>query len=241
MALSAQACYAAIDHALGGSPSTEIDPNMVVNQVQRIVTSGHPWNWLLRTTTLGLTASQNYINLPSDFNQLVGYSSYSGATLLLQLTTLQHIVDLRSSSSTSAGFGYWAAVAYSSAGGAGGAPTPRLEIYPEPSATTASAFTIFYRIDLPAITSDQDFISIPAWLELPFLQLVRAIALGYEEEDQASMQDRIAAIKAGPEWYDALRRDGTVAPSLGQMRGGAVEEMYAEYEIPHVSPLTIPS
>lgn len=240
MALSAQQCYAHVDHVLGGSSSTEIDSNAIVNQAQRVLVNAHDWSWLRRSATLGLTISQEYINLPSDFVRLIGKAGYSGATEVLKFTTLQHIAELRSASSTSAGFGYWAAFSTSAAGGAGGAPTPRLEIYPTPGATTASAFTIFYLAELPAIVSDQDFISIPTWCEALFIQLVRALALGYEEEDQGSMQERIARVTKSFDWLDALKRDGMVLPDLGIQRGGAVEEMYAEYEIPHVSPLTIP-
>lgn len=243
MALSAATCYQLIDHTLGDTPASEVERHLILNQAMRTLVSAHPWNWCVRTTTLGLTDSQSYIDLPSDFVQLVAYGSYAGATLSLRMTTYQEIVDLRSSSASVNGFGYAAAIAYSSAGGSGGAPTPRLEIYPTPSDDTASAFTIFYRAELPAITSDQEFVSIPSWLELPFIQLLRAIARGYEEEDEESMQARIARVRMSAEWADALRRDGMVQPDLGIQRGGAVEEMYGVMDDfpPHTSPLTIPS
>lgn len=229
MAISVQACLELVRHSLGGPLSSEIAGYDIVNQAQQVFVTAHPWQWLLRSTTLNLTASQNYINLPSDFRDLEGYEATSGTLTSLRLTTLQRIVELRSSSVPQSTFGYYAALAYSSASPSG-APTPRLEIYPTPTANSTAAFTIFYRIELPVVSNDQTFISIPRWCEVPFIQLVRAIARGYEEEDQASMQVRIATVKTGEEWQDALLRDGGAQPMLGLMRGGAVQQMYGTDE-----------
>ena len=104
MTLSAQACYEHVRHALGGTSS--LDRNAILNQTQRLLTTLHPWKWLDRTTTLGLTNGQSYINLPSDFNQLLAYGPYAGTTISLKLTSLQDIVEMRSANATDTGFGY---------------------------------------------------------------------------------------------------------------------------------------
>lgn len=174
---------------------------------------------------ISATLHTDAIILPSDFRDLIAYSTTSGLLTGLTLTSYQDLIDRRQSTSTySAGY-YYGAIAHPMTVGkesSVGSPTPRLEIYPEPTTDQLGAIRIFYHANWPELTSDTDLLVIPEYTETLFLQLLRAFARGYEEEDQASLSVRLNEISIGPLFIMAVQRDGDVQPDYGPLRGGLV-------------------
>lgn len=105
----------------------------------------------------------------------------------------------------------------------GGARTPRLEIAPEIVAGRASAFSISYRSKWPRVTTSTTAFELPVWCEPAFKEVLRAFARGYQEEDVATVDERLMRIMAGPLYDQALRQDGMLQNSWGQIKGGAVK------------------
>ena len=103
----------------------------------------------------------------------------------------------------------------------GGAPEPRLELWPTPASDDATALTCYYVRGWWHLDEDEHEIPIPRWLEGVYLELVRAYARGYEREDVAPIGPRLAALEAGPVMMAAIRRDSTMQGAYGRLRNGA--------------------
>ena len=70
------------------------------------------------------------------------------------------------------------------------------------------------------LTSDSELLRVPAYVETLFLQVLRAFARGYEEEDQGSLTARLLEIGSGPLFSTAVVRDGEIQPDYGPLKGG---------------------
>ena len=105
-------------------------------------------------------------------------------------------------------------------------PQIRLEIYPTPSSTTTEALTLYYRAGWARVYDDRKAIQIPAYVEPLYIELLRAFARGYEEEDQASLSERISEVWRGPLFAVSVDRDASVQPDYGPLRNGAAASMH---------------
>ena len=68
-----------------------------------------------------------------------------------------------------------------------------------------------------------DIIPIPEWTHSLFLECCRAFALGWEEADIATADQRLVLIAQGPLFSSAIARDAAIQPDLGITVGGAAE------------------
>jgi len=220
MALTVLDAQGHIEHALGG-PLVGISNRRVLDEAGRKLYGLADWNFLKRaSTTLDFTSGQNYIELPATFGEIVTLEYTSGSSNRVMQTTLSEIARYRSVLAAIPGYILFTAVNYQV--GSDGVPVPRLEIHPTPQTTTTTgALTMFYRagwVDLA--NSDQTFIPIPPWMEALYIQIVRATAWGYQNEDMGA---RIAQVMNGPDWLAAVQYDRKRQWSHGPLRNGALE------------------
>lgn len=110
-----------------------------------------------------------------------------------------------------------------SGGTVGGAPRPRLDLYPTPAATRQNAFIAYYRAGWNEVRSDNDVILVPDFIEPLYIQLLRAMALGYERDSEADVNQRLIALRRGGLFRDARDRDLQMQPTYGQMQNGAAQ------------------
>lgn len=106
-------------------------------------------------------------------------------------------------------------------GRAGGAPMPRLEIWPTPNTSERDIFLVHYRAGWAQVRSDNDVINIPTWMESLYLAIVRAFALGYERDAEADVNQRLFPLRQGALFRAARERDGMTQPYYGLMENGA--------------------
>ena len=116
---------------------------------------------------------------------------------------------------------FYFAIAYYSDSGAA-VPVPRMELFPCPVNSGGSGsshevadckVSIVYRRSWTQITASTDTGSVfvlPQWLEPLYLQCVRAFTRGYEEEDIATTNARIAEVTNGPLFMTAVQRDSLI-------------------------------
>lgn len=178
-------------------------------------------------TGVSATLHASAIILPTDFRDLIAYSTTSGLLTGLTMTSYQDLIDRKQSTSTYTAGYYYAAISHPKPVGANssdGAPTPRLEIYPAPDANETGAIRVFYRADWTDLASDTDLLKIPAYTESLFIHMLRAFARGYEEEDQATLNARLMEVANGPLFAAAVLRDGETQPDYGPVRGGAATQ-----------------
>lgn len=111
-------------------------------------------------------------------------------------------------------------------GSDGGAPLPRLDLWPTPPARKDSAFVAYYRRGWNRLRHDDQAVAVPVWLEPLYLAIVRAVALGYERDAEGDVNARLAPIRAGMLFGDMRRRDSLIQTDFGPMQNGAAEFDY---------------
>jgi len=192
---------------------------------------------LTLATSIGATASavaatmeNNTISLPSDFLALKHITATNALVQRLRMTTHRDLLRKRTDQiEVTSSWHYYGAITY-----VGTQPTPVLEVYPTASQNDADAFTMFYYAGWTKNTGDTGQVPIPEWLELFFIDLVRTVALGYEEDVNGNVSERIGNLVGRRDvsgMYEnellasAQRIDGQVMRELGPMKGGAVADM----------------
>lgn len=194
----------------------------VLNEAGRWMCGMHRWRWLdERTATLGVTASQNYIDLPLDFGRLI-YAAFTDTPnrVLLQVS-LGEILDARLRE-TGQSQGHRVAVSWKTDTNQ---RKPLLELDYTPGSTDADAITMVYTgwwEDLAA-TGDTVQLPVDGWMDLLYIQICRAFARGWEEEDSGLVDQRLALIATGPVFKAAVDHDGMIQFTRGQMRNTAVQ------------------
>jgi hypothetical protein len=187
---------------------------------------------LVTGSSLGATAAaiagtmdNDQVELPTDFDfqRIIAYQADNALVNTMSLTTDQTMINLRSVTPGVTTLNFWA-VLHWVRNNSGGAPVPRLEIWP-PNNTTEEKFVIFYRGGWRAPATDDQALDLPAYLEPLFIELLKEVVRGHEMEDQAPLYLRLEQIKASSLFRDATLRDGTSQIDLGIMGGGASELM----------------
>ena len=237
MAINFDSASSHIRHALGGDVSNSIDVYSIINDAGDYMASMHPWRWLEDTYLMDSTSTEHWINLPTGFVELIAYaprgidsrrSALSGtaAAGYFYAVSQQELNDKREATTTALGsYGtteyalvedgaFYFAIQYQYSNTA--VPVARAEIFPTPINGSGAAsehhsddcaFTIAYRMAWPQITTPSTVFIIPQWMEPLYLQCLRAVARGYEEEDGGTVSARLNEIANGPLFAVAVQRD----------------------------------
>lgn len=219
MTLTLAQARSLIEATLGGAPETA-GVSAIINAAGNAFYAMHEWEWLLRPTAdLGTTQDQAYIDLPSDFGRLEAVLS-SSRLEITELVTPRELIRWRRGDHYEPR-GYVAAIeTYNNAG----ALQKRLGLYPTPSATDADALQIAYYAGWTAIadaTNGSTVLPIDPSCEGLFLDVLAAFAKGIEEDDIASISERITMIKRSDLFADAVATDVNTNPVVGRVpRGG---------------------
>lgn len=180
------------------------------------------------------------VALPLDFGQIQAIDTSGSMVRGMYPTTKMRLLELRSHGIWLYSWSFHYVLSWRAATGtSSGPPVPILEIYPAPQADDPEGFTLFYRAKWRRISTDTDFLDVPEYAEPLFKQIVRAFTRGYEEEDIATMNQRLAEIEQGPMYTNAMRADGHTMPDWGPIQSGAAETSMFEpsYLLPtEVSP-----
>jgi hypothetical protein len=173
---------------------------------------------------IGFTLAANRAAiLPSDFGSGIrSYTATQGLNQGFQLTSMQELTKMRSELALQPVGHYWAALWQAhNKSAAGGNPAWRLELWPYPSAVNAKLFTVSYRQAWERPTTDTHVLPIPQILEPLYMAVLRAVVRGYEEEEEAGVEDRIDRLRMSSTFQDAIEADGLMQPDLGPLLGGA--------------------
>ena len=103
----------------------------------------------------------------------------------------------------------------------GGAPRPRLDLWPTPGADKVDGLTAYFRAGWRSIRGDKDTISVPAFMEPLYIQMVRTFALGYERDSEADISRRLSGLRNSTMFKDCRTRDSLLRPSYGPSINGA--------------------
>tara|TARA_R100000329_G_scaffold118186_1_gene97301 strand:+ start:492 stop:1178 length:687 start_codon:yes stop_codon:yes gene_type:complete len=209
-----------VQHALGGSPASQLSEEGIVNEAGRYMFMA-PWKFRERPpVTLSFVQNQPFVSLPDDFGEVVSAHMDSGLTKSIHFTTIDDLLERRTTAIGQSHM-YYASVVHTDEGQA------RLEIHPSPS--SADKIRIGYRAKWTGLSSDTDKSPTPDYADSALIACVRAFALGYEEE---GLEIRLAEIEAGPIYRRLLEKDGIIQPDYGPIRGGAVSQVSSRFNLP---------
>lgn len=216
-----------VQHAVGGGAvSSQLNADLIINEAGRYLCAMRHWKWLERTpATLDFTASTEYVAMPSDFKSLETIWPDDAINATFTLTSADELARMRQFdiSITAA---YYGTLVFPPQSGVTALQTvPRMELYPTPSTTTSGALHIWYTRLWTTIDDATDVPNIPAYIETLYTQLVRAFAKGYEEDDTATLDERLMAIEQGPIYRAAVSQDGMTQPEYGEAQGGWLESL----------------
>jgi len=180
----------------------------------------------LATGDITGTLEADSVVLPSDLTEIVGYDATQSLINSLEIVTLQRLLMLKTNQIQVTSYNFYGAIVFPEYNTSSTGPTPPvpiLKLWPSLTANDARELTIFYRAGWIEVSEDSDYVQLPLWLEALFIEVCKAWARGTEEEDTASLSERLFAIQNSPLYLTAIRRDGMVQPDFGPLRGGAVE------------------
>lgn len=210
------------NHAqLDGDLSSAFDSGEVVNDAGRYLFAMHPWNLTIAPpVTLNFHADRDYAELPRDYGTAIEIVTTSGLTSSFSFTTPQSLVRMRSQSVTHAFQHYFGAVTFPAKGQPDGpVPPPRLELWPTPVSASSAVLTICYRRAWAELVDDTDVPDMDEAFNPLLRMLVRAFALGYDED---SLDERLTAIESNIMLKRLKEYDGMRQSDLGTLAGGAL-------------------
>jgi hypothetical protein len=180
------------------------------------------WRFRERTSAnLATVASQPYVSLPADVGEIISVEPVNSWSSSIAFVDPASFINMSSTGiepelSYIVTLTWWTDVSLT--------PddlVPRLDLYPTPAATDASAFNIRYRskwteVTTTNITTDEATAlpNLASYIESLLCEYIRAFAEGGED---GTTQQRLAAVDMGILLDRALRVDGTMQPDYGQL------------------------
>lgn len=222
-ALTLKDCLEFVDYTLFQGDGGGNVPRLVgVGAVRQagIYLMSHPWAWAQNAqVAVPLTEGARRVRLPYGFQELI--SAHIPGTItqrLVTITSANEIDHLRGVNTTfyPAG-GYY--VAARMVTDEDGAVEPWLEVWPDATTLVGMELEITYRRGWVNVTRDTDRIPIPAFMEPLFLQTLMHFARGLDEEDEATLEQRLPG-KNSPLWRAALQADGRIQNTIGLLGRG---------------------
>ena len=219
MTLTVTNCADFVRLTLGGPADAALPTLALVNMAGRHLVGMSQWRWLMRgPVAVGTVAAQEYVELPTDYGTMIQLAG-SSTIWDVNWVGLGEITSLRAHTPTNAECGpFRGAVSLAPASGST-LPRWRVELYPTPSATNATAFSLAYRAQWTEITSESDYLPLPLYCETLFTRILQTFARGYMEEDQANLSERLAVLSTSPELIAATRQDRAKIQDYGHLLG----------------------
>lgn len=195
----------------------------LVNAAGHALVGMRSWGWLTRSDTLDIVATQPYVSLPSDFGRVINVVG-SRFDLDYRDGTLEEVVRLRRDGQDVTALTLVGAIEWSSPT-TSSRPVARLAIsWPSPASNDTDALTIYYRARWVDVVDDQATLPIPEFMDGTYIQVLRAHARGWEEDDK--LDELLNTVQGGPTYAGAVRVDEEMQPCYGPIQNGAVASRY---------------
>jgi hypothetical protein len=190
------------------------------------------------------TIEFNYATLPDDFGAMISVQATDSLTRQLNSTSLGHLLQLRANPIEVTSWYWWAAISHTRTPGA---VTPLFELWPAPGSDENDIITMFYQAywaDLPFSDPSNELLTLPKFAEGYFLQILRAFARGFEEEDEVSLEQRLRELHRGAIHRSTVAQDARQSggETLGAPVNGAIQVAVGPDSTPFVrTPVASPS
>ena len=176
------------------------------------------------------------ILLPTGFDvqRIVSIQAKDLSISVFNWTMAQGLLDIRAWPGLESTTSFWGFMNYHRAA-TGGAPVQRMEVWPESS--TASEFvTLTYSGGWLEPEDDNSELSIPQDLNGIFTSMVKAVAMGYEDPESGSVENRLSAVTRSDRFQYMIARDAMLQPDLGEMENGWMAtngNQIGRYDVPN--------
>ena len=235
MAVKLSTALQYVEHSGWGSGSPILGKRAVEEALVEIENMPK-WRWLQPPSVmLTLVAQQDYVDLPADFRDLIEINATEGLQGRFFMVDIGEINQLRTYQQNDSATTYRGAIEWAdSTDPDGGAPIPRIAIYPMPTDTKTDWLTLSYRKKIAVPATDSIFIPMPDFMDPLFFQVIDAVTKGWAFDDLASPKSnpgrtrtqRMTEILLGPTYLNARRRDGSAQPTFGPMRNVSVPNRF---------------
>lgn len=223
MALTLTKLTSAVTHALGGTVASQLDVTEIVNEAGRLLCGMHPWRFLIRPpSTLDFTASTAYVALPADFGELVTLKYNANLLNLFEFGSALELADIRAATSFPPAVYRGHIVQPVQINVTSVPPVQRLELAPIPTATVSAALAIWYRARWTELSTGTDVPNLPIQANTLLTEIVRAVAKGWEEEDNGTTTERLGVIRGGAVFEILAGWDNSNQTDFGHIGPGAV-------------------
>ena len=209
-----------IRHTLGGELSPDLDPTSIMNDAGHFMTAMYPWKWLEEISGAITPSDASMVDISTSiapgFVELIGYgpratdSRLGAAVDGYSLVTPAELLDIRTTAMAMGAYSNYFAVVYDDDSVTAVAPNPVVKLDFEIGSSATANLKILYRRGWLNITADTGIFIMPEWMEPVYTQCLRSFARGYEEEDVATLGQRLTDIRSGPLALAALERDPRV-------------------------------
>jgi len=222
MTITAKQAIRHIRSSLSGDP--DIDGIELVNTAGKLMYGLRSWNFRQRgPVTAGFTASQAFVELPANFGEMTSIRMTNGLTTNIHQATMDELVGYRVESIGNPR-DFWYAVSFENLAVGGTRIVPRLELYPTPSTTDATALTYAYRARWVEATSDDEILAgVPELAEPLYIRMCRQLARSYDDEDVVAYTESLGSIRASEEFRSAIQQDVNLRKSYGTLLNGIAQ------------------
>jgi len=202
------------------SVATGTSHSAILNNAGRYMYSMHAWNWRQRFQDVAWVAGQSYVDLTGGSDIEIAHGEANSLTETFSFPSQQELARLRGDNLTPVGFHTWGVLRR-----VDDQANLRIELHPTPTAAKASALTIWYREGWTAATEGTDGTvpDMPDYMEGLLMEVVRAFALGYWDEQVKTLTPRLAEIANGPIMKQCRRIDAVQQPDYGPLGIGAIQ------------------
>ena len=200
-------------------------------------------------TSLTGTVHASAAALPNDFREIIAIYAQNGTNNHVSLTTFQDLLEKRSVNATSPGT-YYAAISHAvdanptitatDTSGTLVGPTPRLELWPAPTANEVGGISVFYRSGWDVTSSDVHNLKMPGYCESLYLEMLRAFVRA-RFSPEYDLSAALSSIMVGPLFGTAVDWDGSVQPSYGPVLHGAATRAAHRHAFDNYDTVTGPS
>jgi hypothetical protein len=216
-----------VEQAISGPMPARLDPTQVINEAGQYFYTMTSWYFAdVPPAPVYTVASQDWVDLPSDFSAIKAISVPKQSYTDAELSTLSQIQLLRSSPIVDPGK-YYVAVEWKDG-------NPRLAIWPTPGTTsTTPAFYVVYSAGWVPLVEPTDVANVPPQADPLLAEVVRIFARGLADDEggKASVGQRLKLLKDSPLFTNIATQGAQ--DNLGQMRGGILSGGTSRVYRPH--------
>lgn len=171
----------------------------------------------------GITCSLDTARVaaPLNYSETIRFEDSNSLTGRVLMVSAAELLTYRTQEIPRSHYATWVAYTYAQAD-TGKEPVPIFEIWPNPTTNTPDRYVLAYRGQHRTVTDGNDIIELPAYAQGAFLDMLTAVAKGYDNKPGAmSMGVLIAQVLAGPSFKSAIRRDGAGSRHRGVIKNTA--------------------